>query len=108
MKNTQRQDACCTNHPPSSGPIAAVIDVKPDHVPMALAPLFGRKRSADQGEAAGYEQCSTNALQGARGDKLANVRRNATPRRSDGKEDDTSCKNLSPAVEVAQRTTSEE
>ena len=35
MKNTQRHDACCTNHPPSTGPIAAVIEVKPDHVPMA-------------------------------------------------------------------------
>ena len=35
MKNTQRQDPCSANHPPRTGPMAAVMEVKPDHVPMA-------------------------------------------------------------------------
>src|ERR1700722_5593200 len=35
MKNAHRHEACCTNHPPRTGPIAAVIAVKPDHVPIA-------------------------------------------------------------------------
>ena len=35
MKKTQRHDACCTNQPPMTGPTAAVIAVKPDHVPIA-------------------------------------------------------------------------
>jgi len=36
MKKTQRQERCWTSHPPRTGPIAAVIPVKPDHVPIAL------------------------------------------------------------------------
>src|SRR5438105_14962321 len=35
MKNAQRHEACCTSHPPRTGPIAVVIAVKPDHVPIA-------------------------------------------------------------------------
>ena len=35
MKNTQRQEACSISQPPRTGPIAVVIEVKPDHVPMA-------------------------------------------------------------------------
>src|SRR5689334_21918021 len=36
MKKTHLHEPCSVNHPPSTGPIAAVIDVKPDHVPIAL------------------------------------------------------------------------
>src|SRR6202012_1106761 len=32
-KNAHRQEACSTSQPPSTGPTAAVIAVKPDHVP---------------------------------------------------------------------------
>ena len=35
MKKIQRQDMLSTNHPPSTGPIAVVMAVKPDHVPIA-------------------------------------------------------------------------
>ena len=35
MKKTQCHDACCTSHPPSTGPKAVVIAVNPDHVPIA-------------------------------------------------------------------------
>src|SRR6266404_430497 len=34
-KNAQRQEACSMSHPPTTGPRAVVIAVKPDHVPMA-------------------------------------------------------------------------
>ncbi len=34
MKNAQRHE-CATSQPPRTGPIAAVIPLKPDHVPMA-------------------------------------------------------------------------
>src|SRR5436305_10199067 len=58
IKNTQRQEACWTSQPPSTGPIAVVIAVKPDQVPMALlrcaagkellmsARLFGTRKAA--------------------------------------------------------------
>ena len=35
MKKTARQEKCSINHPPSTGPIAAVMAVNPDQVPMA-------------------------------------------------------------------------
>ena len=35
MKKTQRQEANCTNTPPSTGPATEVMAVKPDQVPIA-------------------------------------------------------------------------
>ena len=35
MKKIQRHEAFSISQPPSRGPTAAVIAVKPDHVPMA-------------------------------------------------------------------------
>src|SRR5260370_37474075 len=35
MKNTHRQEPCCANHPPRTGPAAAVMEVNPDQVPIA-------------------------------------------------------------------------
>src|SRR6185369_16387920 len=40
MKKMDRQEVWSINHPPSSGPAAAVIDVNPDHVPMAWPRRF--------------------------------------------------------------------
>src|SRR5438876_12085188 len=34
MKNAHRQEPCSIRKPPRRGPTAAVIDVKPDHVPI--------------------------------------------------------------------------
>src|SRR5207244_1371410 len=43
MKKTQRQEACSTSQPPSTGPTAVVIAVKPDHVPIAWPRLCSSK-----------------------------------------------------------------
>ncbi len=43
IKKTQRQEAYCTNQPPNTGPTAAVIAVKPDHVPMAFPRCLASK-----------------------------------------------------------------
>ena len=43
MKKTARHDTCSINHPPRTGPIAAVIAVKPDHVPIARPRSSSRK-----------------------------------------------------------------
>src|SRR5262245_27179258 len=45
MKNTHRQEACSIRNPPRTGPTAAVMDVKPDHVPIAR-PRFSRGNDA--------------------------------------------------------------
>ena len=43
MKKTARQEKCSTSQPPRTGPIAAVIALKPDHVPMARPRSSSRK-----------------------------------------------------------------
>src|SRR5580693_1048717 len=43
MKNTHRHEPYSTNHPPSTGPMAAVIAVNPDHVPIARPRSFSEK-----------------------------------------------------------------
>src|ERR1700681_2964767 len=43
MKNTHLHEPCSMNHPPSTGPMAAVIEVKPDHVPIARPRAFSGK-----------------------------------------------------------------
>ena len=45
IKNAHRQDACSISHPPITGPIAVVIALKPDHVPMALPRDFSSKQA---------------------------------------------------------------
>src|SRR5712692_3364691 len=45
MKNAQRQEACSINHPPRIGPMAVVMAVKPDHVPMARPRSFSAKEA---------------------------------------------------------------
>src|SRR5271154_7007295 len=45
MKKTQRQEPFCTSQPPSTGPMEAVMAVKPDQVPIA------RPRSLSEYEA---------------------------------------------------------
>ncbi len=42
IKNTARQENVCASAPPSTGPIAVVIALNPDHVPIA------RPRSAPE------------------------------------------------------------
>src|SRR5262249_18870636 len=39
-KNAARHVACSISHPPITGPIAAVIEVNADHVPIARPPFF--------------------------------------------------------------------
>src|SRR6202030_3733528 len=45
MKNTHLHEPRSVNHPPRTGPMAAVIDVNPDHVPMAR-PLSASEKLA--------------------------------------------------------------
>ena len=43
MKNIDRQETCSTSQPPRTGPMAVVIVVKPDQVPIARPRLFSSK-----------------------------------------------------------------
>ena len=43
MKKTQCQEACSINHPPRTGPKAAVMAVNPDQVPIAWPRDFSSK-----------------------------------------------------------------
>jgi hypothetical protein len=43
MKKAHLHEACSMSHPPSTGPIAAVIEVNPDHVPIARPRVCSEK-----------------------------------------------------------------
>ena len=87
MKKTQRHDRCSTSQPPSTGPNAAVIAVKPDQVPMAR-PRCGRANEAlisarlPGTSSAAPTPCSARAAISSR-DRA----RQAAPRRGRGEEE---------------------
>jgi hypothetical protein len=70
-KNTARQLACSTSQPPLTGPMAVVIALNPDHVPMARPRPAFVERGADDREAAGDQERRPHALQRATGDQDA-------------------------------------
>src|SRR5580693_4973150 len=45
MKNAQRHEACSISQPPSTGPMAMVMAVKPDQVPIARPRSFSLKEA---------------------------------------------------------------
>ena len=68
-KNTARQLTCSTSQPPLTGPIAVVIALKPDHVPIARPRSAVVERRADDGEAARHEEGGADSLQRAADDE---------------------------------------
>jgi hypothetical protein len=61
-ENTNLQERCSVNHPPSTGPIAAVIDVKPDQVPIARPRSACERICANQSQTARDKQCASDSL----------------------------------------------
>src|SRR3954453_16752396 len=43
MKKIHRHEACSMSQPPSTGPSAVMMEVKPDHVPMARPRVLSSK-----------------------------------------------------------------
>ena len=101
MKNTQRHEKCCTSHPPSTGPMAAVIPVKPDHVPIALPRSAAGKCRADDRQTSRHKQSAAHSLQSARQDQMANVRGEAAPGGCGGKEGNANDEYETASVKVA-------
>ena len=65
IKKTQRHDACSTSHPPRTGPMAAVIAVKPDQVPMARPRSLLCIRGADNGQTSRNQERRSYPLKSA-------------------------------------------
>ena len=101
MKKTQRQEKCCTSHPPSTGPMAAVIPVKPDHVPIALPRWSAGKCRADDRQASRHKHGSAHSLQSASRDQVPNIRGEAAPGGCGGKEKHANGEYETASVEVA-------
>ncbi len=101
MKNTHLHEPCWTNHPPSTGPIAAVIDGEAGPRPDRAPPLLLGKISADESQAAGHKQRPANSLETPRNNKLPDVGRESAPGRGYGEEHDTGREDLAAAVQVS-------
>ena len=69
------------SHPPRTGPITAVIAVKPDQVPMARPRSLSSNDAPMIDKTSGNEESSAESLHRARGDQLVNARCRAAPRR---------------------------
>ena len=104
IKNTHLQETCSVNHPPSTGPMAAVIDVKPDHVPMARPRSFSEKIRADQSQAAGDKQRPADSLDSSGNNQLEDIWCESAPGRGDGEERNSGRKDFAAAVDVSQRS----
>src|SRR5579862_2238861 len=77
---------------------------RPDRPPT----LFLGKISADESQAAGYQQRPSNALETPRDNKLPDVRRQSAPGRGYREQHDTGREDLAAAVEVPERSANEE
>ena len=78
-KNTERQPTCSISQPPATGPMADVIALKPDHVPIArprsassnvalmIARLPGTRKAAPT-------PCAARATMSARVDPASRMR----------------------------------
>ena len=104
MKNTHLHEPCSMNHPPSTGPIAAVIDVNPDHVPIARPRSLLRKIGADQGQAAGDKQRPADSLEAPRDNQAARCRAPVRTRPRLSRRSRRRRRNLAAAVQIAQRS----
>ena len=68
-KNTARQLTCSISQPPVTGPIAAVIALKPDHVPIARPRSRIVECRADDRQAARHQKGGAESLQRAADDQ---------------------------------------
>ena len=101
MKKMARHEMCSISQPPRTGPTAAVMAVKADHVPIACPRSRFIKRSADDGETSRNQERGAKSLQSPRDDQLLNVRSKATPGGSDGEYGDADQENTPTPVIIA-------
>ena len=108
MKNTHLHEPCSVNHPPSTGPMAAVIDVKPDHVPMARPRCSWEKLALIRARLPGTSSAPPIPWRPSGNDQLPDVGRQSAPGRGYGEEHDAGGEDLAAAVQVSQRPADEE
>ena len=103
MKNTQRHDACWTSHPPITGPIAAVIAVKPDQVPMARPRVSSGNDALISARLPGTSSAAPTPCTARAAISCPIDRRQAAPGRGQREHRDADSEDLAPAEQVAQR-----
>ncbi len=108
MKKTARHETCSISQPPKTGPMAAVIAVNPDQVPIALPRASSLKRSADDRKTAGNQKRAAHALSRTRDDQLLDVWRESTPDGGERKHRNADRINSLAAKVIAQRTSDQQ
>ncbi len=108
MKKIQRQERFSISHPPSTGPSAAVIAVKPDHVPMARPRSAGGNDALMSARLPGTSSAAPTPCRARAATSSANTSRHAAPCRGDSEQDDTGGEGLTAASGVAHRSAGQE
>src|SRR5712692_486540 len=101
IKKTQRQEAYCTSQPPSTGPRAEVMAVKPDQVPMARPRCSLSKKAPMIARLPGTSS-APNPLDSARNDQKGYVWRKSARQRGQCKDRDARSINAPTPVVVSQ------
>ena len=102
MKKISRHDTASISQPPTKGPIALATPASPDHAPIARPRSSGMERRRDDREAPGDEERAGRALQRARGDERAGVRRDAAQQRRDDEAGEPADEDAASSEDVAE------
>jgi hypothetical protein len=96
------------SQPPRRGPTAAVIALKPDHVPMARPPPLFLEQRREESQAPRHQEGRGDPLGRPRRDQLPRVHREAARHRGQGEPGDTHEEDPAPAEAVPQRAANQE
>ena len=86
------------NHPPSTGPTDAVMEVKPDHVPIARPRSSSEKLALISARLPGISNAPPNPLNASGGNQRSNVGRATAPDGGGSEDRNAYNENLAPAV----------
>ena len=101
-RNTARQDAAWTSHPPATGPSAPATDVSDDHVPTARPRSFGEKAAPRMARLEGITSARAHALNRAGRDEEPDAGRERAGGRGGGEERDADRENAPPPEPIGE------
>ena len=108
MKKIQRHETLSTSQPPRTGPTTTARAVSADQVPIARPRCSPLNVALMMARPARHEQRAADALQGSRGDQLADARGQPRPQGGQRKDGDADGEHAAAAVAIAEHAADED
>ena len=102
MKKTARHERCSISQPPITGPIAVVIALNPDQVPMARPRSFSANELLMIARLPGTSSAAPNPCAGAGGNQLTYAGSKSAPRGRESEKRDTDQENAASSVVISE------